>query len=369
MSRPVRVGFVVYGSPTSADGVLVRELIDRLGPAITATVFRIRRTGRQWPATGIDVVDLDGKPGRDFAAGKRLAAEVRDRRVEMLHAVQLAPFAVAALAKPRIWPMPRLILTAYGPTAPDAVSGPRRAINRLLLDNLADAVTATSESGRRALCRAHGFRGSRIRVIRPGVDVERFGPAEGQAAVKAAVGLDPDRRYVAHAARLHPSEDQATLLRGFAAAAANHPDADLLIAGGGPLRDELELLAGRLGLRQRVRFLGDQEDGSAVLQAADVFVSAGGEAWPSLLEALATGLPAVLPAAGSNPEIIRDGRDGLLFPPGDWRACGRAICDLLDDPGRAYFLGQSALTRVRERHRLSDTAAAYGAIYRRLAGR
>ena len=373
MSRPVRVGFVVHVMQVAGAEVLVREIIRRLGPAITPTVFcldRVGTLGEQLQAGGVEVVSFDRKPGWDFSVSQRLAAEVRRRRVEVVHAHQYTPFFYAALAKPLVRPMPRLILTEHGRHFPDVVSDKRRAVNRLVLDRLADEVNACIGFSARALTRTDGFRGNRIRVIQNGIDVERYGPADDQAAHKAALGFDPERRYVAHVARHHPVKDQPTLLRGFAAAAEHHPDVDLLMAGDGPLRGELEQLSATLGVRQRVKFLGVRPDVPAVLQAADVFAltSVSEAASLTLLEAMATGLPSVVSAVGGNPEIIRDGRDGLHFPRGDWAACGRALRELLDDPGRAYFLGQTAMARARERYRLGDTVAAYGAMYRRLAG-
>jgi glycosyltransferase involved in cell wall biosynthesis len=374
MSRPVRVGFVVHVMQVAGAEVLVRETIRRLGPAIEPTIFcldRVGTIGEQLRAAGVPVACFDRKPGRDWGVSRRLAAEAARRRVQVLHAHQYTPFFYAALAKPFIRPTPRLILTEHGRHFPDVVGGPRRAVNRLVLDRLADEVNACIGFSARALCRTDGFRGNRIRVIQNGIDVDRYGPAADQAAHKRALGFDPDRRYVVHVARHHPVKDQPTLLRGFAVAAAEHPDVDLLMAGDGPLRNELELLAGELGLRGRVKFLGVRSDVPAVLQAADVFAltSVSEAASLTLLEAMATGLPSVVSAVGGNPEVVRDGRDGLHFPRGDWRACGRALRELLDDPGRAYFLGQSAMARARQRYKLDDTVAAYGALYRRLARR
>jgi glycosyltransferase involved in cell wall biosynthesis len=374
MSRPVRVGFVVHVMQVAGAEVLVRETVRRLGPAIEPTVFcldKVGAIGEQLVRDGVELVCFDRRPGWDFSVSKRLAAEVRRRRVEVLHAHQYTPFFYAALAKPLCRPMPKLILTEHGRHFPDVVSTERAAVNRLVLDHLADEVNACIGFSAKALCRKDGFRGSRIRVIQNGIDVDRYAPAEDQAAHKKSLGLDPDRRYVVHVARHHPVKDQPTLLRGFAAAAEHHEDVDLLMAGDGPLRGELEALAESLGVRRRVHFLGVRSDVPAVLQAGDVFAltSVSEAASLTLLEAMATGLPSVVSAVGGNPEIIRDGRDGLHFPRGDWAACGRALRDLLDDPDRAYFLGQSARRRAQERYRLDDTVAAYGALYRRLAGR
>src|SRR5205823_5713868 len=122
-----------------------------------------------------------------------------------------------------------------------------------------------------------------------------------------------------------------------------------LFAGDGPLRPELEALARQLGIETRVRFLGIRHDVPDLLQAADVFVltSVSEAASLTLLEALAAGRPAVVTAVGGNPEIVRDGREGLLVGRGDVRGVAEAVLKILDDPGLAARLGECGAARVR----------------------
>ena len=113
--------------------------LDRVGPI-----------GDELKAAGVDVIDFGRRPGWDFTVSRKLARAATARGVEVLHAHQYTPFFYAALAKPFVRPTPRLILTEHGRHYPDIVSPPRRAVNRLALDRLADAVTpaATSARGR-----------------------------------------------------------------------------------------------------------------------------------------------------------------------------------------------------------------------------
>jgi glycosyltransferase involved in cell wall biosynthesis len=140
--------------------------------------------------------------------------------------------------------------------------------------------------------------------------------------------------------------------------------------GDGPLRGDLERQAQGLGLTGRVRFLGVRSDVPDVLQAADIFalLSVSEAASLTLLEALASRLPAVVTAVGGNPEIVRDGREGLLVPRGDAAAAASALLRLLDDPGTAGRLGEAGRARVEERYRLDGTVGAYWRLYQRLGG-
>jgi glycosyltransferase involved in cell wall biosynthesis len=371
--RPIRVGFVVHVMQVAGAEVLVRETIRRLGDRIRPTVFcldRVGQLGEELLAAGGDLVCLGRRPGWDFAVSRRLAREAAARRLDVIHAHQYTPFFYAALAKPFVRPAPRLILTEHGRHYPDVVSPPRRAFNRLILDRLADEVNACVGFSARALCRVDGFRGHRIEVIDNGIEVDRYGPAADRAGLRARLGLDPARRSVVHVARHHPVKDQATLLRGFAGVATDVPDVDLLLAGDGPLRGDLEALAGSLGVADRVRFLGVRRDVPDLLRAADVFAltSVSEAASLTLLEAMATGLPAVVTAVGGNPDVVRAGVDGLLFPRGDAAGCAAALRRVLTEPGLAATLGANARRRAREKYRLETTIERYYALYRRPGG-
>lgn len=371
---PVRVGFVVHAMQVAGAEVLVRETVRRLGAAITPTVFcldQVGPIGEELAADGVDVVCFHRRPGWDFAVGRRLARAANDRRIEVLHAHQYTPFFYAAVAKPLIRPMPRLILTEHGRHYPDAVSPKRRAFNRVVLDRLADAVNACCRFSATALCRIDGFRGDRIEVIENGIDITRYAPTADKPALKRTLGLDPDRRVLVHVARHHPVKDQATLIRGFARAARDLPDVDLVLVGDGPLRDELATLARTLGVGPRVHFVGVQSNVADWLRAADVFAltSVSEAASLTLLEAMAAGRPVVVSAVGGNPEIVRDGVEGLHFPRGDTAALGKCLRTLFRDPALSSRLGTAGRARVEAHYQLSRTVDAYARLYGRLAGR
>jgi L-malate glycosyltransferase len=373
-ANPVRVGFVVHVMQVAGAEVLVAEAVRRLAGRIEPVVFcldAVGALGDQLLAQGVPVVCLGRRPGRDWRVGWRLAGELRARRVEVVHAHQYSPFFYAALARAVMARPPRLILTEHGRHYPDVVSPLRRAANRLVLDRLADAVNACCRFSGRALARVDGFAGERIEVIANGIEVERYGTAADRTALRRSLGLDPARRYVICVARFHPIKDHAMLLRAFAPVAAARADVDLLLAGDGPLRGDRERQARALGLEGRVRFLGVRADVPALLEAADVFAltSISEAASLTILEAMASRLPVVVTAVGGNPEIVRQGVDGLLVPRGDDGAASAALARLLDDPVSAKAMGAAGRARVEERYRLGDTIENYARLYERLCKR
>lgn len=131
------------------------------------------------------------------------------------------------------------------------------------------------------------------------------------------------------------------------------PKAHLLIAGVGPLRDNLESLARKTGVENRVTFMGEVEDVAPFYQAADVFALpsvARSEAFGIVqLEAMACGTPIVNTALPSGvPFVSPDGVTGLTVPPSDAAALATAINRLLDNPSLRAGYGRRARLRVRQ---------------------
>lgn len=354
--------------------VLVSEIIRRLDGDLQPSIFcldAVGALGERLQADGVDVVALDRKPGLDLGAARRLAQGIRDRDLEVVHAHQYTPFFYTALGRLAGLHDARVILTEHGRHYPDEVSWKRRGFNHLVLDSMADAVNAVSAFSARALSEKDGFSRARVEVIENGIDLARYTSSPSRAAARQALGLAADLEYVACVARFHPVKDHATLIRAFAQVAAQRPAAHLLLVGDGPLRQDLTQQVSALGLTNRVTFTGVRRDVPEILQAVDVFAltSVSEGASITLLEALASGLPAVVTAVGGNPEIVRDGIDGLLAPRGDDAGLAAAMIALLADPARAAEMGRAGAAHVHARYRLEDTVQRYDQLYRTLARR
>lgn len=158
-------------------------------------------------------------------------------------------------------------------------------------------------------------------------------------AVRRADYYTPDRsRLILALGRLHPNKGFDVLLQ----ALARLPDAYLWIAGDGPLRDELEALAQRLGVKPRVRFLGWREDVPALLAACDVFVcpSRHEPLGNVVLEAWAHGKPVVAADAVGPGMLIRQMESGILVPVDDAEALAGGV--------REVFANDELRTRIAE---------------------
>jgi glycosyltransferase involved in cell wall biosynthesis len=142
---------------------------------------------------------------------------------------------------------------------------------------------------------------------------------------RAALGVEGP--LLAFAGRLGPAKALDVLLD----AVGDLPEVTLLLAGDGPERGRLEARAG-----ERARFLGARTRGQVLelFRAADASVlTSAWENFPhTVVEALAVGTPVLATAVGGVPEIVRDGENGLLAPPGDPAAFAAAVRRFLDDP-------------------------------------
>jgi glycosyltransferase involved in cell wall biosynthesis len=226
-------------------------------------------------------------------------------------------------------------------------------------------IVTTGEALRAQLIRENGFDAARITSIPTGIDLERFRPRDPLAA-RRALGLDPARRYLGIVATLRNWKGHAYLLEALATLAPLYPDWDLLIVGDGPQRANLARRIAELGLGGRVYLVGHREDVEQWFNAFDIFVlpSYGEEGLSqSLMQAMASALPAVATAVGAIPEAIAHEQTGLLVPPRDTSALSEALGRLMRDAPLRRRLGEAARLRARERFGLERMLAAMEALF------
>jgi glycosyltransferase involved in cell wall biosynthesis len=198
---------------------------------------------------------------------------------------------------------------------------------------------------------------AKLLVIHNGIDLHRFPP-----------GGRPSHRLPRRAVtvgRLDPVKDQATLLRAARRAADRLPGFRLDLVGDGPLLKDLEGLRASLGLEDSVRFCGYHADVAPLLADADVFLLSSISEGVSiaLLEAMASGLPAIATDVGGNREVVVHGVTGLLTPAGSAEALADAMVLLMSDPGTLERMGVASRRRVEEEFNLERVVARYEALY------
>ena len=162
-----------------------------------------------------------------------------------------------------------------------------------------------------------------------------------------------------------PQKNHALLLEAFARGPACHPRARLVLVGTGELREKLEAQVERLGVKDKVRFLGSRADIPNLLGAMDAFVLASDwEGNPlAVLEAMAAGLPVISTAVGGVPELVESAREGLIVPCGNAQALADAMLHLLEDAPARRAMGQAAAKRAKENYGIPRMVVAYASLY------
>jgi len=180
------------------------------------------------------------------------------------------------------------------------------------------------------------------------------------------------RGRVLHAGRLGYEKNVDVVVQAFARSAEKLPGLELHIAGDGPARETLERLAERLGVGERVRFLGfmDREALAGAYRDYDVFLTASTIETQGivLLEAMAAGLPVLGVRALAIPEIVRNGRDGAIVPAYDVQAMAEKLVELASDSERRERLGRQCIADVRA-HDLPVVVDALEDVYRQAIAR
>ncbi len=174
---------------------------------------------------------------------------------------------------------------------------------------------------------------SRIAVISGALDVERYHPVDGSKAAD-----------IVFVGRLVPIKRIDLLLGALQVLAARLPACNAVIVGDGPLRQDLEALAVKWGVAERVRFVGLQADVVTWLQSARVFVLCSDSEGLSLAlaEAMLCGLPAVVSNVGDLGELVETGRNGILVDGRTPEDFARALLDVLGDPDEYRAMSERA---------------------------
>lgn len=303
--------------------------------------------------------------GPDTAAVRGLARIISAVRPDVVHAHSSKAGAVARIAR-LAHPRTPVLYTPHG----YAMAGFfERELERTAyreaergLGLLTSRVIAVCKAEARLARRV--TLGRRVRIVHNGIATPPDGASDPRVEAIRARGP-----VIAAVSLLRPGKGLETLIGGWPRVHERHPRAQLVIAGDGPLRAELEQRAAAAGAGETVHFLGEHPDPIAVLRAADGFVlSSWAEAFPyAVLEAMVLGLGIVACDVGGIGEAIEHRITGLLVPARDPAALAHALTELLTDDVLRRRLGTSALDTVTHRFSIEAMVSGVAAVYGEVA--
>jgi glycosyltransferase involved in cell wall biosynthesis len=212
---------------------------------------------------------------------------------------------------------------------------------------------ANSNAARRDLIETFGVPPQKCQVFWNSLEDPR-----GKSMPPAATSANrPNSRQFACVGRFAASKGQDTLLKALAEVARKYPDVSLELIGDGAERDFCEKLAGQLGVRQNCVFAGRLPHSQVFSRMADkvaTVVPSRTEAFGLVtIESIALGVPVIGSNTGGIAEIVRDGVDGFLFPPGDHQALARRMIELMENQSLRAEMGKNARQRFLEQFELS----------------
>lgn len=203
-------------------------------------------------------------------------------------------------------------------------------------------------------------------TIPNGVEIPPDIAASERDAIRAELGVPDGRLLCLFVGRLVPQKNLDCLIAAMAALAPEQRPW-LAIAGDGPLREHVRGLAAASGVAGDLRLLGERDDATRLMQAADFLAlpSHFEGLSNSLLEAMAAGCPVIASAVGGTPELIEHGRTGLLFPSNDSQGLASCIAELCADAGKRMRLSRQARDYVSRTYGIPALVHATTAVYER----
>lgn len=311
----------------------------------------------------VESLDLTAAPRLADAA--RLAKIIERLRPDIVHAVMYQAIQLCRLAKPKVGYEFKL------------VSSPRvhyrtRSVWTLLIDralkNRDDLLIAECDASRSFLIGKLGYAPHKVKTIRNGVDLAGWPISKtDRQKRRMELRLSSSDVLVGAVGRLDKQKGFANLIE--AMARLKNTDLRCVILGDGPERARLEALIRKHALEKQVWLYGERPDIVTWLSAFDIAcLPSLWEGLPNtLLEAMALGLPVAASAVDGVPEVVTDGKTGVLVSPGSPAALAKALKSLADDPDRRAALGAAAHAAVMEkftvRRMMDEYQNAYSSVF------
>jgi N-acetyl-alpha-D-glucosaminyl L-malate synthase BshA len=371
----VRLGIVCYptvGGSGAVAAELGKQLANR-GHEVHVISYRLPfRFGDFQQNICFHEVDVSSYPlfeypPHDLAVAVKMAEATREHGLELFHVHYAIPHAIAGFLAQQMLGAgaPRMLTTLHGTDI--AIVGQDRSffeITRFGIEH-SDGVTAVSEFLRRMTIEE--FQVARpIDVIPNFVDLEQYPTERADRSRLVAAG----QKVLLHVSNFRPVKRVLDTVRIFERV-TREIDAVLLMVGEGPERSSAQALARRLGILDRMRFLGTQQHIAEIAALADVFLlpSELESFGLSALEAMACGVPVVGSDAGGLPEVVRHAESGYLLPVGDVDGMAARTIEILRDDERRREMGAAARHRVESLFDAERVVSQYEAVYAHVLGR
>lgn len=237
-------------------------------------------------------------------------------------------------------------------------------------------VIATAETIRDALVSRNGVPSARVDVVGEGVDLQEYHPAVDGSGIRREFGIQPEASLIGNIAMMRGDKGHHFFLDAALEVLKTHPHARFLLVGEGiggrRVEHELRSRIETAGEQKRIIMTGYRWDIPQIVAALDLVViaSIGVEAQSRIVpQAFASRRAVIATRVGGIPELVGDGANGLIVPPGDGQAIAAAIRLLIDQPEQRARLAAAGYATARERLSLDRMMQETLATYEKAIGR
>lgn len=347
----------------------LQRLISQMVPVMARDVFDVNVVcmnrkgcfGNQLEADGFNVKLLQKNQKRaDLWYPVRLAHYLRKRKTDILH-MHAGTFIFGALAGSLAF-TPATIYTEHGRAVVDSLV---RHVEDRIAVKLVNRLVPVSDDLKDVLIERIGAPPHKLTTIINGIATDLFIPRSKPRALLEEFSISDKCRVIGTVARLDAIKDQLSMIKAFELVAGRINDCRLILVGDGPMRDELEEYISTRGLQRQVIITGQRSDVPEFLNLFDLFVlsSLSEGTSMSLLEAMASGVPAVVTGVGGNPAIVTHEIDGLVVEPSDPAALADAILRLLSDENLLRIFSERSAAKVRRDFSIERMTENYCRLY------
>ena len=295
----------------------------------------------------------------------KLSSLIRKEKIDLIHS-HLSGMNFYSCLAGRITKRP-VIVTYHGKIGDGDENKWKNVFKNFIIRKTATQVVAVSDYLKEELIKKIGIDRRKVTTLYSGIDFESFGPTKSSSELKQELGLSNSTPLVGTIGNIRGSKGYGYLIQTAKLVGEKMPNVFFLIVGEKEekLFCDLNKLIEKLGLGERIKFLGFREDVADCLNIFDIFVLSSTTEGFSIatVEAMSLGNPVVVTDCGGPAEIVTDDQIGFLVPPGDPESLAEKIILLLENKKLREEMGTKAQIWVRKRFSLEENIKNYELLY------
>jgi len=244
----------------------------------------------------------------------------------------------------------------------------RRLLFLRFVNLFTDKIIVVSEAVKNCVIKQEKLDPMKTKCIYNGVNLKEFDIKINQSKEKAKLGIKNNDKIIGVVARLVKEKDYFTLIKAFKQVNDKIKNSKLIIVGDGPLKENLEKYVKKQNLENNIKFLGKRTDIPKLIKIFEIFIlSSLTEGFPNVvLEAMAASKQVVATNVGGIPEVVINGKTGILVPPTNPEALANTIIKLIKNPKLREKMGKAGRKRVEKYFTIKKMVKEYEKVYDRL---